>query len=62
MFIEEEIKPNISVELGVIIRYPISEHNPITDANFMDKYLCNTIEESIKSIDQALSIKDYRIK
>lgn len=25
----------------------------------LNKYLCNTIEESIKSIDNAMKIKDY---
>lgn len=34
-------------------------NNPYLNAKDLDKFLCNTIEESIKSIDKALEVRDY---
>ncbi len=36
-------------------------NNPFINSNALDKYLCNTIQESLDSIDVALAIKDYDI-
>lgn len=35
-----------------------SNNNPIINAKALDKYLVDTIEESIESIDKAMSIKN----
>lgn len=40
------------------VNYVIEHNNNFhTNEKVMDKYLCDTIEESIKSIDKALSVK-----